>query len=82
MFCVLIWERIGSQNQRKRICGRNPPVILLSVEFWELCNKDIQLHHCVSIKQYCDLVSAVQETDTGVQQEFDRCSRGKVAPAL
>jgi hypothetical protein len=31
---------------------------------------------------YCDLVSGVQETDTGVQQEFDRCSRGKVAPAL
>ena len=28
---------------------RNPPVILSTVEFWELCKKDIQLSHCASM---------------------------------
>jgi hypothetical protein len=45
---VLNWERVGSKI-RERMWGRNPLVILSSVEFWERYNKDMKLYHCVLI---------------------------------
>ncbi len=72
MLCFFfIWDRVGSKNPRKRTWGKNPLDISSSVEFSELCKKDIQLYNRLPLRlKSCIIVIALAEWQYGIEVYF------------
>ncbi len=49
MCCVLIWERVVSKILERIREEEILQINCRQLNFWDLCNKDIQLYRCVSI---------------------------------